>query len=89
MKIKHVLKPSNSSKEYINITSSKQSNHFYKHMDPVYHEIDESMELMQIPASTDLSTVFGDRNLAKFINNSTKNVPKTMTSMPKRVKPKY
>lgn len=71
--------PNASSKEYLNITSSKQSNHFYKHMDPVYHEIDESMELMQNPASTDLSTVFGDRNLAKFINNLTRNVPKTMT----------
>lgn len=61
--------PNDHSKKYFNITSSNQSNHVYQHMDPVYHEIDESVELMPIPASTDTPTEFGDHNLTNFINN--------------------
>lgn len=61
--------PNGSSITYLNKTSSKQSNHFSQHMDPVYHEIDESVELMQIPDSTDLPTAFGD--MATFRNVST------------------
>lgn len=67
---------SGSSKVYLNITSSKLSNDFYQHMDPVYHEIDEYMELMQIPASIEIPTVLGHRSLPTFNNNSTRNVPK-------------
>lgn len=63
--------PNDHSKKYFNITSSNQSNHVYQHMDPVYHEIDESVELMPIPASTDTTTEFGDHNLPDFINNPT------------------
>lgn len=66
--------PNGINKIYLNKTSTKQSNHFSQHIDPVYHEIDESVELMQIPASADLPTAFEDRNLPKF-NNSTRNVP--------------
>lgn len=61
--------PNGDSKKYCNLTSSKQSNPVYQHMDSVYHEIDESMELMPIPASTDTTTKFGDNNLPKCINN--------------------
>lgn len=57
------------SKKYLNITSSKQSKHFYQPMDPVYHEIDESVELMQIPAATETAMEFEDHNLPKSINN--------------------
>lgn len=56
-------------KKYFNLTSSKQPNHDYQHMDSVYHEIDESVELMPIPASTETTTEFGDNNLPKCINN--------------------
>lgn len=65
--------PNGSSKTYLNKTFSKQSKHFSQYMDPVYHEIDESVELMQIPDSTDLPSAFGDGNLPKFINNLTRN----------------
>lgn len=58
--------PNGSSLTYLNKTSSKQSNHFSQHM---YHEIDESVELMQIPDSTDLPTAFGV--MATFRNLST------------------
>lgn len=61
--------PNGSSLTYLNKTSSKQSNHFSQHMDSVYHEIDESVELMQIPDSTDLPTAFGV--MATFRNLST------------------
>lgn len=64
--------PNSSSKTYLNKTFSKQSNHFSQYKDPVYHEIDESVELMQIPDSTDLPSAFGDGNLPKFINNLTR-----------------
>lgn len=57
------------SKKYFNIISSKQSNHVYQHVDPMYHEIDESVELMPISASTDTTTECGDHNLPKYINN--------------------
>lgn len=67
--------PNGTSNRCVNKTSSKHSNHFSQYTDPVYHEIDESVELMQIPASSDIPTAFGDRNLPKFINNSTRNVP--------------
>lgn len=61
--------PNGDSKKYFNLTSFKQPNHVYQHMDSVYHEIDESMELMPIPASTDTTTEFEDHNLPKCINN--------------------
>lgn len=67
--------PNGSSKRYLNKTSSEQPNHVSQYMDPVYHEMDESVELMQIPASTDIPIAFGGSNLSKFINNSTRNVP--------------
>lgn len=38
--------------EYIEISSSQQLNHMYQPMDSVYHEIDESMDLLKIPASS-------------------------------------
>lgn len=63
-----------SGKTYLNRTSSKQLNHFSQYMEPVYHEIDESVELMQIQVSTDIPSAFGDRNLPKCINNSNRNV---------------
>lgn len=66
--------PNGQKKKYLNITSSKQSHHFYHPVDPVYHEIDESVELMQIPASTDIAIELGDHNLSKCMNNSISNV---------------
>lgn len=69
--------PNGSSKTYLNKTFSKQSNLFSQYMDPVYHEIDESVELMQIQASNDIPTASGDRNLPKCINNSSRNVQKS------------
>lgn len=59
-------------KKYFNLTSFKQPNHVYQDMDSVYHEIDESVELMPIPASTGTTTEFGDNNLPKCINNPIK-----------------
>lgn len=56
-------------KKYFNLTSFKQPNHDYQHMDSVYHEIDESVELMPIPASPETTTEFGDNNLSKCISN--------------------
>lgn len=56
-------------KKYFNLTSFKQPNHDYQHMDSVYHEIDESVELMPIPASPETTSEFGDNNLPKCINN--------------------
>lgn len=61
--------PHGSSENYLNITSSKQSNHVYQHMDHLYQEIDESMELIQMQPSTDTATEFGDHNLPYCINN--------------------
>lgn len=61
--------PNDHSEKYLNINSSKQSNHFYQPIDSVYHEIDESVELMQIPTSTETVMEFGDYNLPKSINN--------------------
>lgn len=58
------------SKKYLTVASSKQSNHFYQHMDPVYHEIDESMEMMQMPASSGTENEFKNQNLLRCINNS-------------------
>lgn len=46
-------------------------------MDPVYYEIDESVEVMQIQASTDIPTASGDRNLPKCINNASRNVQRS------------
>lgn len=66
--------PNGHNKKYWNITSSKQSNHFYQHVDSVYQEIDESVELMPIPASTEKTNELGDHNLSKCINNSISNV---------------
>lgn len=66
-----------SSKTNLNIVSSKQSNFFSQYMDPVYYEIDESVEVMQIQASTDIPTASGDRNLPKCINNWSRNVQKS------------
>lgn len=63
-------RPPNGHKMYLNLTPSKQSKQFYQPMDPVYHEIDESVELMQIPASTDTTMEFGDQNLPKCICNT-------------------
>lgn len=60
--------------KYLNITSSKQSNHFYQHMDSVYQEIDESVELMPIPASADTTNELGDHSYLKCVNNSISNV---------------
>lgn len=62
--------PNGHKKMYLNLTPSKQSKQFYQPMDPVYHEIDESVELMQIPASTDTTMEFGDQNLPKCICNT-------------------
>lgn len=62
--------PNDRSEKYLNITSSKQSKHFYQPIDPVYQEIDESVELMQIPTSTERAMEFRDYNLPKSINNS-------------------
>lgn len=56
-------------KKYFNLTSSKQPNHDYQHMDSVYHEIDESVELMPIPVSTGTTTELGDNNLPKCNKN--------------------
>lgn len=61
--------PNDHSKKYLNITSSKQSKHVYQPMDPVYHEIDESVELMQIPASTETAIELEDHNLPKCNKN--------------------
>lgn len=61
--------PNDHSKKYLNLTSSKQSKHVYQPMDPVYHEIDESVELMPIPASTETAMEFGDHNLPKCNKN--------------------
>lgn len=66
-----------SSKTNLNIVSSKQSNFFSQYMDPVYYEIDESVEVMQIQASTDIPTASGDRNLPKCINNASRNVQRS------------
>lgn len=66
--------PNGSSKTNLNIVSSKQSNHFPQYMDPVYYEIDESVKVIQIQATTDIPTASGDRNLPKCINNSSRNV---------------
>lgn len=66
--------PNGQNKKYLKRTFSKQSNHFYQPVDPVYHEIDESMELMQIPASTDTVIELEDHNLSKCFNNSISNV---------------
>lgn len=61
--------PNDHSKTYLNLTSSKQSKHLYQPMDPVYHEIDESVELMQIQASTETAMEFGDHNPPKCNKN--------------------
>lgn len=61
--------PDGDSKKYFNLTSFKQPNHVYQHMDSVYHEIDESVELMPIPASTGTTTEFCNHNFPKDINN--------------------
>lgn len=66
--------PNSHNKNYCNITSSEQSNHFYQHVGSVYQEIDESVELMPIPASTEKTNELGDHNLSKCINNSISNV---------------
>lgn len=53
-------------KDYKIISSSRDSSHLYRHMDTVYHEIDECMELMPTPAlpnagsSLDSNTVLSD-----------------------------
>lgn len=62
------------SKNYLNETSSKQSNHVYQHMVPLYHEIDDLVELLPISTSTE----FGDHNISKWINNPN-NITTTMT----------
>lgn len=46
-------------------------------MVPLCHEIDDSVELLPIPASTD-TTEFGDHNISKWINNPN-NMTTTMT----------
>lgn len=66
--------PNSHSKKYLNITSSTQSNHFYQQMDSVYQEIDESVELVQIPTSTETAIEFGEHSLLKCINKSVSNV---------------
>lgn len=38
--------------EYIEISSSQQLSHMYQPMDSVYHEIDECMDLLKTPASS-------------------------------------
>lgn len=65
--------PNDNNKKYLNITSSKQSSHFIQRMDSVYQEIDESVELMPIPVSTDTSNELRDRGLSKCIHNSVSN----------------
>lgn len=61
--------PNAHSKKYLNITSSKQSKQYYQPMDPEYQEIKETVELMQIPASTETAMEFGDYNSPKCIIN--------------------
>lgn len=63
--------PNGHNKKYWNISSSKQPN---QHMDSVYQEIDEFVELMPIPASTEKTNELGDHSLSKCINNSISNV---------------
>lgn len=64
------------SKKYMTVASYEQTNHFYQHMDPVYHEIDESMEMLQIPASTGRAKKKKDQNLLRCLNNSISDVLK-------------
>lgn len=64
------------SKKYLTVASSKQPNRFYQHMDNVYHEVDESMEMMQIPASTGRANKFKDQSLLRCLNNSISDVLK-------------
>lgn len=66
--------PNSQSEKYLNITSSTQSTHFYQHMDSVYQEIDESVELVQIPTSIETAIEFGEHSLSKCINKSVSNV---------------
>lgn len=66
--------PNRQGRKYFTVASYKQSNHFYQHMDPVYHEIDESMEMTQIPASTGTANEFKDQNLLRCLNNSISDV---------------
>lgn len=67
--------PNSHSKKYLNIpSSSTQSNHFYQQMDSVYQEIDESVELVQIPTSTETAIEFGEHSLSKCHNKSVSNV---------------
>lgn len=55
--------PNDHSDNYLNRTSFIQSMHFYQPMEHVYQEIDESVELMPIPKSTEPETEFRDYNL--------------------------
>lgn len=64
------------SKKYLTVASSIQPNHFYQHVDHVYHEIDESMEMMQIPASTGRANKFKEQSLLRCLNNSISDILK-------------
>lgn len=81
--------PNGQIKKYLKITSSKQSKHFYQHVDSVYQEIDESVELVPIPASTENTNQLDDHSLSKCINNSISNVTKheylNSTQMPMEI----
>lgn len=53
-------------------------------MVPLYHEIDDLVELLPISTSTE----FGDHNISKWINNPN-NITTTMTYMPKQANRLY
>lgn len=62
--------PNDHSKKYLNITSSNHFSHLYKHMDAVYHEIDDSLELMPATPSYNTSINVEDHNLPTSKENS-------------------
>lgn len=62
--------PNDHSKNYLNITSSNHFSHLYKRMDAVYHEIDDSLELMPVTPSNDRSINIEDYNLPTSKENS-------------------
>lgn len=44
--------------DYIEIPSCQQLNHYYRPMDAVYHEIDECVDLMKTPVSSNAANDF-------------------------------
>lgn len=72
MKIIRVMKPLNDFQMATlkNLNIVKAISFFSQYMDPMYYQIDESVEVIQFQAST----ASGDRNLPKCISNSSRNV---------------